>query len=218
MLEDLLEEIEGLRIRVIYDSRQVLVGLLFGEILPFFIEKKKRVNFVVHSEHALRKIAIISRQYDRKLFKDIRIFKIGENTNIPFGRLEEFINMKDRALFRKLIKVFRSFKEGVDIVFLFGFYTIPFFHKNSLTKILEIFEVMPSRLTVIMPQPVNIFDREMNAIIGKIFDVDFVIKRAEEEYLEEAYTVHIEQSILPKLKFFAKMKISNGKPKWFKSL
>ena len=212
-----MKEVEGLRIRVIYDSRQALVGLLFGEILPFFVKEGRRVNFVVHSEHALRKIAIISKQYDRKLFENVRIFKIGENKRIPFGRLEKFISMNDKALFSKLIKVFRSFQED-DIVFLFGFYTIPYFHKNSLTKILKMFEVMTSELTVIMPQPVDVFNKEMNTIIGKIFDVDFVIRKAEGEYFNEAYTVHIEQTLLPKLKFFAKMEISNGKPKWFRSL
>jgi len=217
MLEDLMKELEGMRIRVVYDSRQALVGFLFGEVLPFFIGEGKNVNFVVHSEHALRKVDIISRSYDRTLFEGVRVFKIGETKDVPFGKLERFISMRDRSIFKKLIRVFKSFDEEKDVVFLFGFYTIPFFHRKPLRKILELFEAMPSKLTVIMPQPADIFNGRINAIIGKIFDVDFVIRRSE-EFLKEYYVVQLEQSIIPGLRFFAKMEISNGRPKWFKSL
>ncbi len=217
MLEDVIRKLEGLRIRVIYDSRQALVGLLFGEMLPIFVRMDKRINFVVHSEHALRKVEIVSRQYNREIFRDVRVFKIGNKPEVPFGRLERFIRMKDKNMFKKLNAVFKSFREGKDVVFLFGFYTIMFFHRNSLPRFLEIFESVPSMITLIMPQPVDVFGRSVNAIVGKIFDLDFVIRRSE-EYLEESYTVHIEQSLIPGLKFFGKMEISEGKPKWFKSL
>lgn len=218
MLEDVVDALEGLRIRVLYDSRQALVGLLFGELLPIFYQKRMRINFIIHSEHALRKVRIISNQYDPSLFRDVRMFKVGSNNYVPFGRLTKFIEMKDEELFSKLIEIFRSFDEEKDVVFLFGFYTIPFFHNNSIQKILDLFEATPAKLTVIMPQPIGVFDRSIDIIIGKIFDVDFVIKRIEGEYFEESYTVQLEQSIVPGLRFFAKMEISDGKPKWFRSI
>ena len=215
-LGDIADVISGLRVRVIYDSRQALVATLFGEHPPVFKRKNYHINFIIHSEHATRKIKILAEHHEINL-DDVRIFKIGIKNEVPFGRLAGFIKMENEDMFEKLVEIFGGF-DRQDVVFLLGFYTIPFFHDDSIRKILNLFERIPEDITVIMPQPAGGFERSIDVILGKIFDVDLVIKRSKGDYFNEAYTVQMEQSIIPELKFFARIKIYNGKLKLFRSL
>jgi len=217
VLEDLFDQLEGMRIRVLYDSRRALVELLFGELLPILHRKKKRVNMVIHSEHALRKIEIASRHYEPSLFRDMGIIKIGLNTNIPFGKLKNFISIKDRNLFKKLTTVLNSLDAKRTVVYLVGLYTVFYFHRNPIRKILDLFENLSPNLTVIMPQPIGVLERCFDVLLSRLFDVDLTIRKSNEDYFNERYTVQIEQSILPSLNFFADMQIlPDGRVEWFK--
>ncbi|GEM_PF-1267625 len=219
-LNTLFEGLEGLRTRIIYDSRQALISFLFNHIIPFYYSKGKRINFIVHSELALRKLGIVTRQIlaeDNPILTEAinksRIFKVGSVKEIPFGTLGGFIRLRDSNLFEWLMEIFKQFNKD-DVVFLLGFYTMHFFHGNILPSFLDLFEVMPSDLTLFMPQPMGVLDAHTDRILGKLFDMDIVIKRIE-DYFEEAYVIQLDQSIITGLNFYGRVKLlPDGRFEW----
>lgn len=219
----LFEGLEGLRTRIIYDSRQAVISFIFHHVVPFYHSKGKRVNFVVHSELATRKLGIVTREMITEdgnnnsslveAINNLRIFKIGSRKEIPSGTLGGFIKLRDNRLFEWLSETLNEFDKN-DVVFLLGFYTMHIFHRDILPSFLDLFEDISSDLTLIMPQPVGVLDTHSDRIMGKLFDIDIIIKRIE-DYFEEAYLIQPDQTIITGLNFYGKAKrLPDGRFEW----
>ncbi|ADC65536.1 hypothetical protein Ferp_1385 [Ferroglobus placidus DSM 10642] len=138
-------------------------------------EVKSRVNLIVFGESLQRKLKKSYENYvkahpeDRKLFDDVKIFKVGKNNEIPFGELYSSVIMTSPS---EIGVSLLNFLEGMDNehVFVFGATTLmELFEDDGYDMIVQMFDyVRNSSFHVFVPVEIENYDKSV--FLKKYFD------------------------------------------------
>lgn len=195
----IISKLDGLRIKIFYDSAYALRSLLFFHILPQF--SFKNLFIAVFSDTMQRRLGKTYETMVRtspeiaQILERANIIKIGTKNEVPFGRLYQLIPSGLTWL-----RTFREFLKGLgekDLILFHGFSILPkIYGKTYVKNVLNLFESIPDGPTVIGKSSKKIYDDATIGFTNMFYDVVLEIERIEEVGFEEFYKIGVSQSIV----------------------
>ncbi|AGK61455.1 hypothetical protein Asulf_01472 [Archaeoglobus sulfaticallidus PM70-1] len=199
----LIKKLEHLKTRIVFDSRYPMLKLLFHYVIPCF--SSKRQIFVVFSDTMCRWLenAYLSFKEESpkivEILRNASIIKIGFSEDVPFGRLYEQVPYGNPKETLSELEDLLSKLKNDDLLVCYGTHLIPaLYGANTLSSILRIFDILPKWITLFAPEPDNVYERHVDNLIQRFYDVILRIKK-EEEYVsfgEETYLIGVDQSYI----------------------
>ncbi len=214
--EEVMDELDGLRTRIIYDSPVVKDLIIFQFILPYF-SKKKEIYVVLYSEGYYYKFR---RRANYLMFKEpemarvldrINFIKIGLNDECDFGNLFGFIKQGDAEReFEGLRDFLLKIKsDGVLILDCDFMYLIAgFSEKNALKRLIDLYSLMPDGITLFGFKNLNAQDKDV--IITDLYDVLITIQRDESTLDNATFRFDIECQLSDICQKFGRFRVESG--------
>lgn len=196
---DVVPRLEGLRVKILYDSPYALRSLLFYHIIPHF--SSKNILIAVYSDTMLRRLEKTYESIARtspeiaEILEKTRILKIGSESPASFGRLQHALPI-DSDWLKTFMQILGKLTER-DLILFYGFSLLPrMYGESALKHILRMFESVPDGPTIISKSRRGIYEERINMFINMLYDVIIDIKKIEDVGLEEFYKIGISQSIV----------------------
>jgi len=201
-IEELLERLDGNKVRVVYDSPYAIRAFIFSHFLPKF----PNVRCVVYTDTMRRRL--------ERAYSSLRRFSKSKSERetcpevicvgsekIPFGKLLASIPLRDSIsnLLAELLNVL-NFRGGGEEkkscsdarVALFGFYMLKAFYPERTIDYFRFIEKIDCTLFDFWPEE---FCRGMDdLVLRKAYDVTVKLKHL--PYHDETYSISISESIL----------------------
>jgi hypothetical protein len=199
-ISSIIKKLEHLKTRIVFNSRYPMLSLLFHYIVPCF--SSKRQIFVVFSDTMCRRLETAYLSFKevspiKEVLKNAHIIKVGLSEDVPFGVLYAQITYEEPKEVLSEIEDVLSKMKNEDLVVFYGVHFIPaLYGADVLGNILRIFDVLPKRITLFAPEPNNVYERHVDNLIQRFYDVVLRIKRSEDfvGFGEETYFIGVEQS------------------------
>ncbi len=214
--EDIIDELENLRTRVLYDSPVVKDLIILRYILPHF-SKKKDVYVVLYSEGYYYKF---KRRANYLMFKDpmmaevldrIKVIKIGLNDECEFGDLFCFIKQGDAEReFEGLRDIIMKIKSNSVLILDCDFMQLiaGISDGNTLKRLIDLYSLMPDGITLFGFKHFSTYDRD--AIITDLYDVLITIQRDESSLDNTTFRFDIECQLSDICQKFGRFRVESG--------
>ncbi len=153
-------------------------------------EAKNKANLIVFGESLQRKLKKSYENYirahpeDKKYFDSVKIFKVGKNNEIPFGKLYSNVILTSPS---EIGVSLLNFLEGIDNehIFVFGATTLmELFEDDGYDMIVQMFDyVRDSSFHIFVP--IEIENYEKSIFLKKYFDHIIKLRNSEGKVLLE---------------------------------
>ena len=192
--EDLLPELEGYRVRIIYDSTTVKDLIVLQYIIPYF-SKIKDTYIVLYSEALYYKFKknvceLIKKLPElKKSFEKLKVIKIGIKEECAFGKLAGFVRQGNpENEFNGLLKCLEKI-DADDVLILNGsfVYYLTAIGKTAFKRLIDMYSILPEGLTLFGFRHHCVSNSPEIDLIGDLYDVVIYIHKDEQAFDDRTY-------------------------------
>ncbi len=196
--EDIIPNLEGHRVRIIYDNSLVKDLIVLQHIVPYFAPKLK--TFLVLYSEALyhkylkRVIHLLEVKPDfEEALNDLNIIKIGMREEVTYGNLVCFIEQGElEGEFERLLKYLKRIEEN-SVLILYGSveYFLTGMKDKAFKRLIDLFSVLPEGITLFgFRHRLGLKSLEV-LLLSELYDVVVEVWR-DESSLDQTYNFTVE--------------------------
>ena len=194
-VEELLEKLDGSRVRVVYDSPYAIRSFIFGHLM------NESCCCVVYSDTMMRRLERTYSSLRRAGYPElnVRVVCIGSGKH-AFGRLERRISPEKPAkhILAEMLSCLRKETSENSRILLFGFYLMKLLYSGVCVEYMKFLEKLEcENYTLFDFWPADFCTGIEDHALRRAYDVVLEVKSCPEQfYGEDVYSISVADSVL----------------------